>query len=153
MTGLYQSGHLEATALQGAADWGSKLHSGMPTQPGSLVYYGAAASNHGDGHVGIYEGGNQMVSALNSGIGTTGVQGFADYNGAAYLGYVNPGDVAQRSMSGYSSQSGRGGGNAAPSIVINVTGNTLLGRDDDIARQLWRIIEPQTRQTSGYAAS
>jgi len=153
MTGLYQSGHHESTALQAAADWGSKLHSGMPTQPGSLVYYGAAASNHGDGHVGIYEGGGQMASALNNGIGVAGVQGFADYNRAQYLGYVNPGDVAGRSMSGYSSQSGRGGGSAPPSIVINVTGNTLLGRDDDIARQLWRIIEPQTRQTSGYAAT
>jgi len=44
-----------------------------------------------------------------------------------------------------------GAGGVVNHYHITVSGNTLLGRDPQVAQELWRIIEPAMRQQSSYS--
>jgi len=43
------------------------------------------------------------------------------------------------------------GASGSPTVNIYVSGNTMLGRDPQVAQELWRIIEPAMRQQSSYS--
>lgn len=77
-------------------------HTGSP-QSGDLVFFGAAASNGGFGHVGWLTGLDQFKSVLSDGnVNVCDVTGFAQDNGAAVLGYVSLAKIGGHAPAGLS---------------------------------------------------
>jgi hypothetical protein len=58
-------------------------------QPGDLVYFDAAQSNQGDGHVGFYEGNGKFISATDNGIvDNKNINEWNQQNNQSVLGYI-----------------------------------------------------------------
>lgn len=60
-----------------------------PATPGLILVFQANSSNEGNGHAGIYIGGDQMISVQSSGVQQHSVSGWSQ-NVAPLLGYVYP---------------------------------------------------------------
>ena len=65
------------------------VHLGPPPAPDDLVYFGPAATNQFDGHVGIAVGGGMFTSVTDQGVQTLPLAGWD----APYLGWVRPTDI------------------------------------------------------------
>ena len=151
------------------------MHFDMPPPPGAEVYFAPAPRNDFDGHVGISLGNGMFRSVTETGVQDYDIASWPIYNpGASFLGWVPahtpmyaeggvvPGAYGEPSLAivhggeeylGLAAQrgtlAGRTGGQP-PVVNIYVSGNTLLGRDPQVAQELWRIVEPYSRQQSAY---
>jgi hypothetical protein len=148
-----------------------QMHFDMPPPAGAEVYYGPNAGNEGDGHVAIALGNGMQRGVTSSGIKDDSTA-YWSQNVAPFLGWVPahtpmydqggivPGAYGQPSLAivhGGERYLGLGGqrndlaAGGSPSVNIYVSGNTMLGRDPQVAQELWRIIEPAMRQQSAYS--
>ena len=58
-------------------------------QPGDKIYFDAAPSNEGNGHVGFYEGNNKFISATDNGIvDNKNINEWTNENNQSILGYI-----------------------------------------------------------------
>jgi len=151
-------GNMGGSARGAWGNWGKGQQTGMPDKVGDLVYFGYGA----DGHVGVYAGGGQFTSALDSpwGVTTMSMSAYEQANNAPYLGYVQPfynggwinepimgvGASGQRYSFGekgreYVSPDGKTG-----SVNVYITGNYLLSNRDleELASKVGRVIVRQT---------
>ncbi len=56
--------------------------------PGSLIYFNPDSSNGNFGHVGIYEGGGDFISATDNGVQSKSLKDWQQTTGQSILGYV-----------------------------------------------------------------
>ncbi|HEY8746250.1 MAG TPA: hypothetical protein VIU62_24430, partial [Chloroflexota bacterium] len=148
----------------------NQMHFDMPPPAGAEVYYGPNANNEFDGHVAIALGDGMQRGVTSSGIKDDSTT-YWSQNVAPFLGWVPahtpmydqggivPGAYGQPSLAivhGGERYLGLGGqrndlAGAAQPLVININSPVMLGRDPQVAAELWRIIEPAMRQQSAYA--
>jgi hypothetical protein len=141
----------------------------LPPPAGAEIYYGPNAGNEGKGHVAIALGDGMQRGVTSSGIKDDSTA-YWSQNVAPFLGWVPahtpmydqggvvPGAFGQPSLAivhGGERYLGLHGerndlAGGAPVVNIYLSGNTLLGRDPQVAQELWRIIEPAMRQQSAY---
>lgn len=76
-------------AWQGQQDRATRGLEGI--QPGDQVYFAPDQSNLGYGHVGIFAGNNQFLSATNNGVKTSDLGAWQKQTGQKVLGYVRGG--------------------------------------------------------------
>lgn len=62
-------------------------------RPGDLIYFSPNTSNNNDGHVGIYQGNNKMVSATDNGVKASDLSQWQQETGQQILGHVPQGGL------------------------------------------------------------
>lgn len=82
------SGWQGGSAIEAWQNTPNKVSGLQGIQPGDKVYFSPDASNSGYGHVGVYAGNNQFISATNNGIEKQDLSQWQQNTGQRVLGYV-----------------------------------------------------------------